>query len=188
MKGFPDVDEKEREIHKLWNEQPREEHAMSIDEIRSRAERFERSMRRWNVATPILFVVIIVVEAWQVWRTPEVVERTGDLLTIAAFAYCLIRYREYLAAQPTSAGLGKTSSAEFYRKLLISQRDVASHPWRYLVFFVPGVALSLLGHAFDRPLVQTAMIAAAGVLLFLGVVWWHQHTARRLQREIDQLV
>ena len=159
---------------------------MSINDIRAKAERFENRVRAGNVAAAALIAIIIVVEAWQIWRTPELVERVGDLLTIAAFVYVAYRFRGDVAAQSMPAGLGLTSSVDFYRTQLARQRDLASHPWQFLLPFVPGVALSLLG-PLDRPVAQTAAVAAFGVALFLTVAWWDKRRARRLQREIEEL-
>lgn len=179
--------EPEPDIHRLWHDQPREEHAMNIGEIRVRADQFERRVRRWNVSTGFLFLAIIVVEGWQVWREPELVERVGDALTIAAFVYCAFWFRSRATIEAMPAGLALTTSLDFYRSQLASQRDVSSHPWRWLAVFVPGVGLSLLGRSLDRPPALTAAIAAFGVALFLAIAWVHRRTARKLQSEIDLL-
>jgi hypothetical protein len=160
---------------------------MSIDEIRSRAKRFEQKVRRWSVTGGLLFLLIIVVESWQVWRGPDLPERVGDLLTMAALIYSAYLYRPYMTTQAMPSGLGLTSSVDFYRMQLARQRDLAGHPWRYLVLFMPGVGLSLFGDALTRPIVQTAAIAAFGVALFLWAAWVNGRTARKLQREIDEL-
>ena len=86
------------------------------------------------------------------------------------------------------AGLGLTSSVDFYRQQLARQRDLAASPWEFLAPFVPGVGLSLFGRSLDRPPAQTAPIVAFGVALFLAVAWVNRRTARKLQREIDELV
>ena len=181
------MSESERDIHQLWNGQPREEHVMSIDDIRSKAERFERTLRRRSIATAVLVALIILVEAWQVWRTPELLERVGDLLTIAAFVYVGYRFRGYATAQMMPAGLGLTSSIDFYRTQLARQRDLANRPWRYFAVFIPGVGLSLLGGALDQSAARTAAYAAAGVVLFVTTAWWTRRGARRLQDEIGEL-
>ena len=118
---------------------------MSIDDVRSRAARFERKLRRTNVATAALVAALIGVEFWQVWRSPELVERVGDLLTVAAFVYVGYRFRGYATAHLMPAGLGLTASIDFYRTQLARQRDLASHSWKFLAVFIPGVGLSLLG-------------------------------------------
>jgi len=160
---------------------------MSIDDIRAKAERFDHKLRRRYVWTGVLFLVLIVVEGWQIWREPELVERIGDALTIAAFIAAAFWFWNRRTIQSMPAGVARTTSVDFYRRQLASQRDLASHPWRYLVLFVPGVGLSLLGRSLDRPPTQTAAIAAFGVALFLAIAWWHRRTARKLQSEIDLL-
>ena len=160
---------------------------MSIDEIRASADRFTRKVQRWNIVTAVIFVLAIVLEGWQMWREPTLLERVGDLLTTAALLYVVYRYREYSIVQPMPAGLGLTTSVDFYRQQLARQRDLADNPWRFLALFIPGVALSLFGDALERPAAQTAVIAVLGVALFLGVAWLNQRTARKLQREIDDL-
>ena len=160
---------------------------MPIDEVRSKAERFARKTRRWNVATLVLLGALIIAEGWQVWREPRLLERVGDSLTIAALIAVAYRFRDYVNSPGTSAGLALTSSVEFYRQQLTSQRDLARHPWRYLTLFVPGLALSLFGSALDRPATQNAAIAMCGVALFLGAAWLSSRTARTLQRDIDEL-
>ena len=181
------MSDEEPDVHRLWRGQPREEPAIPIDDIRSKAERFARKTRRWNIATVVLFGALIIVEGWQVWREPLLLERVGDSLTIAALIAVAFRLRGYVISPGTSPGLAMTSSVEFYRQELTSQRDLARHPWRYLILFVPGVALSLFGNALNRPATQNAAIAVFGVALFLGVAWLNSRTARTLQRDIDEL-
>jgi phosphate/sulfate permease len=80
-----------------------------------------------------------------------------------------------------------TQSVDFYREQLARQRDLSAHPWGYLLPFVPGVGLSLFGRALDRSPAPNAAIAVFAVALFIGTAWWHKRSARRLQREIDEL-
>ena len=53
-------------IRRLWHEQPREERAMSIDEIRARARRFDERVRGWKVTGALLLAAIVVVELIQI--------------------------------------------------------------------------------------------------------------------------
>ena len=177
--------ERDAEIQRLWHEQPRMEPAISIEVVRRKSQQLERKVRRQNMFTAALFAVIIAGEAWQVWRHPELVERVGDLLTIAAFVVAAWQFRTAIAVDAMPAGLGRTASVSFYRTQLARRRDLESHPWRYLVLFVPGVALSLSGRVVERPLADNVAIAVFGVALFLMVAWIHRRSARRLQQEID---
>ena len=181
------MSERDTDMQRLWHEQPRKERKMSIDEIRQRAQQFEQRTRRWNVMTAVLLVAIVGVELRQISIEPELLERVGDSLTIAAFVYLAYWYRRYTLGQTAPAGPATTQSIDFYRQQLIRQRDMSSHSWGYLLPFVPGVALSVFGKALDRSPEQNVAIAVLAVTLFVGVAWWHRRSARQLQREIDEL-
>jgi hypothetical protein len=175
------------DVRRLWREQQREEKTVSIEEIRSKSVRFERHVRGWNLVGAVTLAVVVLLEAWQVWVHPSLLERVGDALTTAALVFVMFRFRPHAAVHAMPAGLGLTGSADFYRSQLVRQRDLADRPWRYLVLFVPGVALSLFGSALDRPPAQTAAIAVFGVALFLAVAWVHHRRVRKLQQEIEEL-
>jgi hypothetical protein len=175
------------EILRLWHQEAREEQIMPLEDIRTKAEGLDAKTRRWRVVTPVLFILLLIVEGWQVWRENEILERAGDLLTMAALVYVAYRFRKYRLAVPPVA-LGGTNCVDFYRAELVRQRDLSKDSWGYLLPFVPGVALALFGGGFaDRPTSQLVAIALSGVALFLGTAWWNAHTARTLQNDIDAL-
>ena len=175
------------EILRVWTKQAREEQMMPLDEIRRKAARLDANTRRWRVVTAVLFAVLVIWEAWQVWTQVEVLERAGDLLTIAALVYVAYRFRKRRMAPPPVV-LGRTNGADFYVAELVRQRDLSRDSWGYLLPFAPGVALALLGGGIeDRPISHVIALVAFGIALFLGVAWWNAHTARRFQREIDAL-
>lgn len=174
-------------VCKLWQQQERKERMMSLDEIRAKAERLDAKTRRWRVVTALLFMLVLIGEAFQVWMQEALLERAGDSLTIAALVYVAYRFRKQRMAAPPVA-LGSTNSVEFYRAELGRQRDLSKDSWGYLLPFVPGVALALFGRGLgERSLTQTIAIIIFGVALFLGVAWWNSYTARKLQNEIDAL-
>lgn len=129
------MNEHERDAQRLWRGQPREEDQMSVEDIRSKAERLEHRVRSLNIATAALFAAVILVEAWQIRRSGELVECVGDLLTIAAFVYVAFRFRGNVAVRAMPAGLGLTGSVQFYRDQLARRRDLSAHPWPFLLPF-----------------------------------------------------
>jgi hypothetical protein len=135
----------------------------------------------------VIVLVAIVGDTWQVLSSDVFLIRVGNVLTIAAFVYVAYLFRGYATFETMPAGLGLTSSRDFYKKQLARQRDFTGRPWRYLVPFIPGVGLSFLGHAADRPPAQGVAVAAFGVALFLWAAWLNNRTARKFQREIDEL-
>ena len=181
------MSERDLNVQRLWHEQPREEHGMSINEIRERAKRFDQRTTRWNLFTGALIVAIVGVELWQISIERELLERVGDSLTIAAFVYLGYWYRRHAFGHTAPAGPATTQSVEFYRDQLVRQRELSDSPWGYLLPFVPGVGLSLFSSALDRSPAQNTAIAVFAVALFIGTAWWHKRSARRLQREIDEL-
>ena len=181
------MDESPQDVHRLWQQQPREEKRMSTDDVRAKAERLERRVKRWKITGGLLFAVIIAAELWQIGRPNPLLERTGDLLTIAAFVYMAYWFRRYAPVDAVPQALGRTGSVDFYRSRLERQRELASRRWRYLAVFIPGVTLSLFGRAMERSVEQNAAIAVFGVLLFVVVAWVIGRTGRQMQHEPDEL-
>ena len=179
--------ERDSIVQRLWREQPREEQTMSIHDISARAEEFDRRNRRTRGWVAALFVLLLVKGALEVWAGPDILERTGDALSVVALLYVAYQLRGYYAVAPRHATLGLTASIDFYREQLVRQHGLASQPWRYLVAFVPGMALSVFGGAVDRPLRDQVVLAAFGVAVFVGVAWVNTRTSRKLRRELDSL-
>ena len=55
------------EILRLWQQQAREEQMMPLDEIRTKAERLDTKTRRWRVVTAVLFILLLIKGALEVW-------------------------------------------------------------------------------------------------------------------------
>jgi hypothetical protein len=175
------------EILRLWQQQASDERMMPLDEVRTKAERLDTKTRRRRVVTAVLFVLLLIKGAVEVWIQTETLERAGDLLLMAALVYVAYRYRK-LRLAPRPVFLGRSNGREFYRAELVRQRDLSKDNWGFLLPFAPGMALAVFGSAFEsRPTSQLIAIIVLGVALFLGVAWWNAHTARRLQNEIDAL-
>lgn len=178
--------ESQVDVFTMWQEQAREARPIHAEEIRVKAEQLDTETRRWRVILTPLFMLITMWEAWQVWTGTEFVERAGDLLTIAALLYVVHRFLKHLSTVGPAAR-GRTGSIEFYRAALVRQRDLSRDTWGYVLPFVPGVSLSLLGGIADRTAVQAVLLVATGVALFAGVTWWNARSVRKLQAEIDSL-
>jgi hypothetical protein len=176
----------ETDIEKVWHQQPRDAAPISVDEIRARAERFDSRTRWWRTVGAAVVIIAVVAEVLQVWYGRDTVERTGDLLTIAAFFYIAYEYRKYSLSLPERLGL---SGVDFYRAQLVHERNLAGQSSRYLLPFVPGVTLSLLHGVIGEGLttVHRTGVVIVGVALFVGVAWVNARSNRRLQREIDAI-
>lgn len=175
------------EVLSLWQQQTREERIMPLDDIRTKAERLDAKTRRWRVITVVLFILLLIKGALEVWIQTETLERAGDLLLMAALVYVAYRYRKRRLAAPPVA-LGRTNCVEFYRAELVRQRDLSQDNWGFLLPFVPGMTLAMLDGVLEaRPTSHKIVLVLLGVALFLGIAWWNAHTTRKFQNEIDAM-
>lgn len=177
----------EDEVWTMWHAQAAEDQSIQVDEVRTNAERLNAKVLRWRLISTPLFILLVIIEGWQVWAGREMVERTGDLLTIAALMYVGYGVRKHYAAVSPVA-LGGTDCVEFYRAELVRQRELSSNGRGFILPFVPGVTLSLLSGIGDRTTTQAILLVSFGVALFAGVAWWNARTVRKLQAEIDTLL
>ena len=83
---------------------------------------------------------------------------------------------------------------DFLRAQLVRQRDaLKSVFWWYMLPFIPGLAMILIGNGMETPAGQgppiwvrwLALAVMAGV--FAGIWWLNQRVARKLQRHIDEI-
>ena len=178
----------EKDIRQLWREQPRTPDPLPIDEMRLKAEQFRSRRGRWKMIGSMVVVVAMIVGTVEAfWPGQGIVERTGDLLTVAAFLYIGYQYRKY-ARQSAPENPTAMNYAAVYRRQIVFERDLARQGARYLWPFVPGVTLSLLGGSVGHwSLIRSIGIVAFGVTLFLVIAWVYARTARRLQRELEAL-
>jgi hypothetical protein len=135
-----------------------------------------------------MFVMLVIKNGVEVaWPGQDIVERTGDLLLLAALVYVAYEYRKHARLRPDRRGL--TDCVEFYRAQLVHERDLARQSVRYLLPFVPGIALSLLGGIVgtELPLGRRIAVVVSGVMLFLGIAWLNAHTTRKLQKAVDAI-
>ncbi|HEY7191015.1 MAG TPA: hypothetical protein VH436_30895 [Vicinamibacterales bacterium] len=176
----------ETEIEKAWQQQPREAARISVEEIRTRAQRFDANTRWWRSVGAAVVVIAVIAEVVQVWYGRDTVERIGDLLTIAAFFYIAYEYRKYSLSIAERLG---QSCVDFYRAQLVHERTLAGQSMRYLLPFVPGVTLSLLHGVIGEGLTTPHRIGVVvvGIAVFVGVAWVNARTTRRVRREIDAI-
>lgn len=177
-------------LQALWQSQPPREWAMSIEEVREKAQRLERRVARRNRREYIAGVVVVLGYGWILWRAPSAVVRAGAGLIIAATIFICYQLRVHGSAASLQADVGITSSLDFYRVQLERQRDLLRGVWRWcLLPFVPGFMVLLIGQALAQP-TRVSFVAAYGVvalILGVGLHVLNRHVAARIQRALDRL-
>jgi hypothetical protein len=178
------------DFHHLWKSQPAGEGRMSIDDIRNRARAMEGTIRRRNLREYIAGVIVLVAFGFVAWTDSSSVVRIGAALIIVALLYVVHQMRTRGRVQPMPASLGLMDCIAFHRNELERQRDLLQSIWSwYLLPFVPGMLVILIGRAIQRP-ERRAFVAVSAVgvaAAFFVVGWINARVAKRIQRRIDEL-
>jgi hypothetical protein len=182
------ANEHEPDIGQMWRRQPQAGHTLSLDEIRTKAQDFDRKVKQWRDVTGLLFALLIAKNAWEVWVDTDIVERAGDSLLLAALLYVVYRFGRRARANAAAARLGQASCLEHYRAQLVRQRELSRDGWTFVLPFAPGLILMVFARALQgRPASQMVVMIALTVALFVGVIWTISRSRRKLEREIAAL-
>ena len=165
---------------------------MSVDEIRRRAEEFQKKIYWRNARNYVAALVGVVGSGYLFWYTSDALTRVGDGLMIAGFLFLVWDRFRRGSAQPLPANLGLASGFEFYRRELERQRDFLRRGWSSCVgVMIPGFAVLTLASARTNPnhLRHIGLSLALGLFVLVSVLAWvgNQQAARKLQSGIDEL-
>ena len=175
-------------LRSLWQNQSTEPIHMSLEEIRQKAERFQKRVRNRNLREYVAAAFVIVGFGYFMWLRPAT--RLGGGLLLAATVYVLyhLHARGSAKAVPESLALG--TCLEFHRRELERQRDLLRDVWRwYLLPFVPGllafVAPALMRHPEQWTRALPVMLLWPA--MFYAIWRLNKRAADKLQSQIDEL-
>lgn len=180
----------------IWQNQKTEGIRIPIQEVRRKAEKFERKVFWKNALSYFVGLIGAAFMAYcLVWdRYPkDILVRMGLSLTVAAVLYVLWQIHRRSPSRRVQAELGVESCLDHYRKELESRRDHHLRFWKDIGPVIPGVVILLVAKARIHPShPQHAGWVLAGVITVSAVAvlyFWRQSTAcaRKLQNEIDAL-
>lgn len=164
---------------KIWQEQPVERMAISMDEIRQMAGRFESRIDRRNRGEYIAAAVVMAIFGFYFFKFTDLATRVGSALIVAGTIYLVVQLWRRSSPRTLPAELGITGSVEFYRGELVRQRDALRSVWRwYLAPLAPGLAILTKGKLWA---------IAVNASVFGGVWWMNQRAAAKLTRQIEEL-
>jgi hypothetical protein len=177
------------DVRRLWRDQPSEEIRMSAQEVRGLAEKFERIIRRRNRREYGAAAFAVVWYCVWAWIAGNAVVSVGCWLVALAALFVVFHLHRHGAARRPPGEQEGMSGLEFYRSELVRQRDLVRSVWRwYLLPFVPGMLLILVGYWLERPggwhLLPFGIFVA---VTFAGIGLLNQRVARKLQRRLDDL-
>ena len=177
------------DIRNVWQNQPLENKPMPLDEIRGKAQQFEKRVSRRNLREYIAGAVGLAIFTLYLFLFPSPMARAGSLLVIAGIVVIMIQIYKRASPGRLPADLALTASLEFHRRELVRQRDLLrSVLWWYIAPIVPGMVVLAVGVTPRHAAVAGALINAVPLLGIFGLILWANHRAARgLDRQIADL-
>ena len=175
----------------LWQTQEVEEMRISVEELRTKAAKFNNLIRRRNIRAYVAALVGIVWAGMYLWRTHHFVERIALVLMIAGVIYCMWHLKKWGSARSFPADLGRSDCIRFYQSELKRQRDLVRGIWKwYIGPLIPGMTL-LCVYFIVVPPSGHLWVSVANVVfqatVFLTIGWLNMRAARRLDGRIKEL-
>jgi hypothetical protein len=172
----------------LWQGQEVEKVILTLDEVRSRAARFERRIRGRNRREYIVGAVVIALFVRQL-LLGHGSQLVAPALLVLGMLYVLFQLHRRTSTRPLPADMGIRGSIEFHRVELERQRDAARAAWHwYLLPVVPGLAAGLVVTGIDHGINATLIrVGVFFVLVFVGIWALNQRGARKLDHKIQVL-
>ena len=162
---------------------------MSAQDVRGLADKFERTISRRNRREYVAAAVVVVWFSVWAWFAESAVVALGCWLVALGALYVVYHLHRHGAARRAPGEHGVTSCLEFHRSELVRQRELLrSVWWWYLLPFVPGMLLIVVGESLagpDRWVYLSSGIVAA--VVFIGTGLLNQRVARKLQQRVDDL-
>lgn len=165
----------------------------ALVEIRARADKFYRRIRRRNTIEYVACILVVLIFGRQAFVLPHLLLKIGSGWTALAALY--VAWQLHLRGSAISPDKsGGMPLFTFLRMQLVRQRDaLRSIFWWYLLPFTPGLALILIGRGQDPEWISHVPVWAqltglsATVMIFAGVWWLNQWNARKLERRIEEI-
>ena len=180
----------EVELKELWRGSAAENQAMSIEQLRNRAAKFQRSVRLRDMVEYVACVLVVIAFGAYIWIFPNYLSKIGSAVMVAATVFVAFQLRKHAVGRNLPPKNSTVSLAEFHKMELMRRRDLLKKSWKLLVGpLMPGMLLFLAGIANEHPeaelpaLMFSGFVVVMGLAISLGNMWY----ARRLQRDIDVL-
>ena len=179
------------EFRNLWQNQEVEEVKMSVDELRTRAAKFQSRIRWRNLREQAACLFAIVAFGAMCVKIPQTVPRISCALIVLGAIYIAWHIQVWGAPKSLPADMGRANCVVFYRNELERQRVLLSSIWKwYLGPLIPGMALFVIygiavpAHGQRWFLVVYAVAVAA---FFWLIGWINRRAAKRLNKQITKL-
>jgi hypothetical protein len=177
-------------LQRLWQGQPEQGRAMSLDELRYRSRRLTRIVDRRNLREYVAGAVVAGACGYLAWKAPLPLMRVAAVLSVAGVMFIVYYLHRHGTARTMPADLALTSCLQFHRNELERQRDLLGGVWKwYLAPLLPGLILFYVASILAHPEhASRGWWLLAGSLMFFVVIGeLNRYVAKKIQARIDGL-
>lgn len=176
-----------------WQASVTEATLPSLAQVRAGADRFYRRLRLRNAVEYVACVIVVVCFGIYAFTLEHILQRAGSAMVVFGTLVAAWQLHRRASAVPPETA-GEMPILDFVRAQMVRQRDaLASIFWWYILPFVPGLVVMMIGTDLQHPPTGTAQFvgAASAWAIIAGMIfggWWlNLHWARRLQKHIDEI-
>lgn len=177
------------DIRNVWQDQPVENAPMPLEEIRRKAQQFEKRIDRRNLREYIGGAVGLAVFTYYIFKFPSPMTRAGSALVIAGMLCIMVQIYRRASPGKLPADLAWTASLQYHRRELARQRDLLrSVSWWYIAPLLPGLLVFTAGTM--PPHVPGWVYLVLGLfylVVFGGIIWVNHRAAVSVSRQIAEL-
>jgi hypothetical protein len=177
-------------LQSLWQDQPAEGRAISLDELRYRSRRLTRIVSRRNLREYVAGGMVAVVCGYLAWRAPLPLVRIGAVLSVVGVIFIVYYLHRHGAARAMPADMALTNCLQFHRGELERQRDLLRGVWKwYLAPLLPGLILFYLASILAHPehTSRGLWLLAGSLVFFVLIGELNRYAAKKIQARIDAL-
>jgi hypothetical protein len=161
---------------------------MSDTHVFSKAQALMRKIRRRTLIGYGACVIGTVAFGSFIFVVPNVLQRIGSCLTVAAILYVASQVYAWRPADLPLEG-GSSAYTDSYRGELERQREFHRGAWSRLLAILPGPILFCVGSAMAYPELAVGFAANAACFIVICIVGvpMNLRLSRKYQRQIDEL-
>jgi len=181
----------------IWQRQNGSSFSMEPDQIQKRFSRLQAELHDLKILGYALFPAMAILFAyWLVFTTQPIITRIGLLLLVLGMSFWVgqiwLYSRDHQNAQANSEAAGQTSCVEFYRTVLVRQRDFHRGGWFWSRLFAlyAGLFFTMwepLHHWHGRGNATRAVNLLIVSILAILAVWLNYRKSQKLQQRIDAI-
>jgi cbb3-type cytochrome oxidase subunit 3 len=181
----------------IWQRQSGSSFSLEPDQIQKRLSRFQAELRDLKILGYAFCPAMVIWFAyWLVFTTQPIITRIGLLLLVLGMSFWVgqvwLYSRDHRKALANSEATGQTSCVEFYRAVLVRQRDFHRGGWFWSRLFAlyAGLFFTMwepLHHWHGRGNAPRAVNLLVISILAILAVWLNYRKSRKLQQRIDSI-